>query len=172
MSEENEQTTEARPQVAPECGEWNGLKAEDAVERVLLAHLRDHASESLAARIAAGKKTVRGAVAFVTEWARKNAGSGARAAMVSSEDVFGQVMHYFEEDELNAEEKAPSAKVELPSAKAAPPVGPGSAAAKKVRAQIKERREARKAGAKKDGRKAKAPKQLDMLSLLFGGPEK
>lgn len=163
MDNEQQQPAPQTREEIPECEEWNGIKAENRTERVLLAYLRDNASESLAARIAAGKKTIRGAVSFVTNWARELA-KGENAAMISSDEVFGQAIHYFEEDSLDAEKKAPAAKVE---------VGPGSKAAKKVRAEIKQRREAKKAEKAAAPKKTKGPKMPVQLTLdwLFAGTE-
>ena len=144
----------------PECEEWNGMKAEDRTQRVLLAYLRDNASESLAERIKAGKKTLRGAVAFVTKWARDLA-KGSNAAMITSDDVFGQLMHYFEEDSLDAEGTAPAAKVEVPKPKR-------SKAAQRRLDAMKAADKPKPAAAPKMPAKPSGPVQLT-LDWLFGG---
>lgn len=101
------------------------LKAEDKTQEYLLSYLEANASDSLAERINAGKKTLCGAMSYLSDWARKELKPKGGVAGAPDEVVFGQLIHYFEEDSLDFEKKAPVATV-----KAAPAAAPVKAKGK------------------------------------------
>lgn len=88
------------------------LKADkdNPAEQRLLEVFNEQASASLKARVADGKKTIRGALAYLTDYARKKYAKGGTAVM-DSDEIIGQFFHYLEEDSLDFEGKAPCAKV-------------------------------------------------------------
>ncbi len=99
------------------------LKAENKTQEYLLAYLEANASESLAERINAGKKTLAGAFSYMTDWAKKELRKKGESCVGCPDEVaFGQLIHYFEEDSLDFENKEPVAKVavapETPTVKA------------------------------------------------------
>ena len=99
------------------------LKAEDKTQEYLLAYLEANASESLAERINAGKKTLAGAFAYMTDWAKKELRKKGESVVGCPDDVaFGQLIHYFEEDSLDFEKKAPVAKAAVVPTPTASPV--------------------------------------------------
>ena len=93
------------------------LKAETPTEERLLKYLEANASDSLVERINAGKKTMHGAWSYITDWAMKEFKPTPQNPSAGTDDaeVFGRLIHYFEEDSLDFEKKAPVAE-----AKAAP----------------------------------------------------
>ena len=132
------------------------LEAKDTVQQRLLDYLTANASEALAAKINAGKKTLAGAVRHATDQARKIA-DGAGSVCVDDATVFGWVVHFFEEDAIKETKAAERVKT------AAPEPAPKVAKSKRydVKAKEKELREAAKVP---DG-----PVQLDLFAALLGG---
>lgn len=96
------------------------LKAEDKTQEYILAYLEQNASDSLVERINAGKKTLSGCLSYLSDWARKELKPKGGVAGAPDEVVFGQAIHYFEEDSLDFEKKAPVAEVKAAPAAAAP----------------------------------------------------
>lgn len=86
---------------------------DNPAEQRLLEVFKEQASASLRARVSAGKKTIRGALAYLTDYAQKKyaKSNGGRAAVMDSDEIIGQFFHYLEEDSLDFEGKAPRAKV-------------------------------------------------------------
>lgn len=91
------------------------LPAGNPTEQRILDYLNENASEVLAAKINAGKKTLAGAVKYATDEARKMA-NGSGCVCVDDATVFGWIVHFFEEDEIE-EPKAekPKPAVRTPS---------------------------------------------------------
>ena len=87
------------------------LTAGNATEQRVLDYLLQNASEALAEKINAGKKTLAGAIRHATEEARTMA-AGSGCVCVDDDAVFSWIIHYFEEDEIK--EKAKPA-VRLPN---------------------------------------------------------
>ena len=146
------------------------LTANNATEARILAYLHENASEPLAEKISAGKKTLAGSVGYAKEEARKLAVDGC--ACVDDATVFGWIVHYFEEDSI--EEKAkPKPAVTLPGGvKQAAPAPTQHQRVKDRRARIAARK------AKDDTPTAVAPpkptppagpQQLTMFEALFTG---
>ena len=96
------------------------LKADSKTQEYLLAYLEANASESLAERINVGKKTLAGAMSYLTDWAKKTLKPKGGVAGAPDDVVFGQLIHYFEEDSLDFEKKDPVAEVKAAPAAAAP----------------------------------------------------
>lgn len=96
------------------------IKAEDKTQEYILAYLEENASDSLVERINAGKKTLSGCLSYLSDWARKELKPKGGVAGAPDEVVFGQAIHYFEEDSLDFEKKAPVAEVKAAPAAAAP----------------------------------------------------
>lgn len=87
------------------------LTANDRTETKVLEYLQENASNALAAKINAGKKTIKGALEYAKKEAQKMA-SGASCVCVDDETVFGWIVHYFEEDDISeVAAKNPSVKV-------------------------------------------------------------
>lgn len=80
------------------------LTAEDAGQKLILAYLEENASDSLAERINAGKKTMSGCWQYIRGRARALAKN--QCACVPDSEVFGWAVHYFEEDAMNNETSA------------------------------------------------------------------
>lgn len=91
------------------------LESGNSTEQRILDYLNENASEVLVEKINAGKKTLSGAVKYATEQARKMA-SGSGCVCVDDATVFGWIVHFFEEDEIQ-EPKAekPKAVVRTPA---------------------------------------------------------
>ena len=107
------------------------IKAEDKTQEYLLAYLEANASESLAERINAGKKTLAGAMSYLTDWAKKTLKPKGGVAGAPEDVVFGQLIHYFEEDSLDFEKKVPVAEV-----KAAPAAAPVKAKGRRTKVAV------------------------------------
>ena len=87
------------------------LKAEDQTEQYMLDHLEANAPDALVDKINAGKKTIAGAMSYLTDWARKELKPKGGVAGAPDAVVFGRLFHYFEEDSLDFEKKEPVAAV-------------------------------------------------------------
>jgi len=85
------------------------LEAKNPTEQRVLDYLRANASEILIEKINAGDKTIKGAMSYCKEEARKLGAEGG-CVVVDDETVFGWVIHFFEEDELK-EPKKPEPRV-------------------------------------------------------------
>ncbi len=79
------------------------LVAGNATEQRVLDYLLQNASQALAEKINAGKKTLKGAMSYCQDEARKINGCGNCVA-VEDATVFGWVIHYFEEANPDEEE--------------------------------------------------------------------
>lgn len=117
------------------------LKASNTTEQRVLDYLNENASDVLAAKINAGKKTLAGALGYAKEEASKLAG-GETCICVDDATVFGWIVHFFEEEHI----KEPSKKK---------PTRRVPAGAKK--------------SVKKSVKKPKPENQTSMLEALFGG---
>lgn len=73
------------------------LKAENANEEKVLAYLTANASDTLAAKINAGTKTLSAALTYCNGLARKEAVKGV--ACIDDAVVFGWCIHFFEEED-------------------------------------------------------------------------
>jgi len=84
----------------------------------ILEYLRANASDVLAEKINAGNKSLAGALSYCKVQARKLAQDSGMVC-VEDETVFGWVIHYFEEAELDQEEKPeepkPKKEIQLPA---------------------------------------------------------
>lgn len=88
------------------------LTAANKQEELVLAYLKENASQALADKINNGtpfekdgkplrnKKTLSGFMKYACEEARKLAEQGANSACIDSDTVFGWAIHYFEEDSI------------------------------------------------------------------------
>ena len=76
------------------------LKADNPAEQWLLDQLKEKASEILIWKINAEKKTLAGAMVYCKKRAQETVEKGAGYAMVDDATVFGWVIHFFEEDEI------------------------------------------------------------------------
>lgn len=95
------------------------LTAATPVETRILEYLKANASDVLAAKINAGKKTLAGAVSYAKQEAKKLA-EGEGCVCVDDATVFGWIVHFFEEEHI--EEKAAKPAIKLPGGvKTAPP---------------------------------------------------
>lgn len=112
------------------------LTANNATETRVLEYLQANASEVLATKINDGKKTLAGAMRHAWGEARKLA-EGEQSCCVDDATVFGWIVHYFEEDHITEEKKAPAVslpggvKAKKPAAKKAKPVAEKPPKAKK-----------------------------------------
>ncbi len=95
--------------------------AANPTEQRILDYLQQNASELLAQKINAGKKTLSGAVKYATAEARKLA-NGSGCVCVDDATVFGWIIHFFEEDDVKepAKEKTKAAVVKKAGAPAEP----------------------------------------------------
>lgn len=116
------------------------LTAKNKQEELVLKHLRDNASETLADKINNGtlfekdghpllnKKTLAGFMKYACDEARKLAEKGANFACVDDATVYGWAIHYFEEESIEgtlytidgAEYKPTVKRVESNTVKAKP----------------------------------------------------
>lgn len=96
-----------------------GLKANTKVEKRLLDYLNENCSDMLAFKIQAGTKTIQGALKYIQDEVRKTIDKGkqkgAMCVMVEDEEVFGMLIHYFEEDEIKEDKKAKKKTESKPS---------------------------------------------------------
>lgn len=90
------------------------LEAKDATEKRVLEYLQANASEALAEKINAGSKTLKGALGYAKDEARKLA-QGDGFVCVEDETVFGWIVHYFEESEITEKASKEKPAVVLPS---------------------------------------------------------
>ena len=90
------------------------LTAANPTEQRILDYLNQNASETLAAKINAGKKTLAGAVKYATEEARAMA-KGSGCVCVDDSTVFGWIVHFFEEDEITEPKERAKGVVKTPS---------------------------------------------------------
>jgi len=126
------------------------LKTENDTERRVLAYLHENASDVLAEKINAGKKTLAGAIDFAKGEARKLA-NGEPCVCVDDATVFGWIVHFFEEDHIAEVPKKAKPTVVLPSG-------------------VTKRSAPKKAATTKPVEPtAEAPAQLSMMESLFGG---
>ena len=87
------------------------LKAETETEKRILEYLLANASPDLMARIDAEGKTMQGCMKYITSYAKAKIAMDKRhgevCVSVPPEEVFGQVMHYFEDEAEGAIYKSP-----------------------------------------------------------------
>lgn len=81
------------------------LKATTPNEEIILNYLNANASETLAAKINNGKKTLTQCWNYIVSEAKKLAQNNC--ACVEDKTVFGWAIHFFEEDSIKAEEQKP-----------------------------------------------------------------
>lgn len=74
-----------------------------APETMIYQYIEANASDALVEKINAGKKTIAGCMAYVKECARHKA--VGNCAMVEDKEVYGWVMHFFEEDGIKEDKK-------------------------------------------------------------------
>ena len=84
------------------------LTAKNRNEEIILEHLKKSATDVLAEKINAGKKTLTGCWNFIVSEARQKAVSGC--ACIEDREVFGWALHYFEEDSIEECTSAPKLK--------------------------------------------------------------
>lgn len=78
------------------------LTANNANEQRVLDYLEANASDVLAEKINAGKKTLKGFFEYASGEARKTAVNGC--ACIDDQTVFGWAVHYFEEEDIKETE--------------------------------------------------------------------
>jgi hypothetical protein len=89
------------------------LTADGQTEQRILDYLNENASAVLAEKINAGKKTLAGAVKYATDEARKLS-KGGGCVCVDDATVFGWIVHFFEEDEIQEPKKQTRGTVRTP----------------------------------------------------------
>jgi hypothetical protein len=106
-----------------------GLKAKNDVEKRLLDYLNEHCSDMLAFKIQAGTKTLQGCVEYikgeVKKRIEKEKQKGSVCMMVEDDDVFGMMIHFFEEDSIeepNKKKPKKAAEVKKPESPKPEPV--------------------------------------------------
>ncbi len=92
------------------------LKADDPTEQRVLDYLNENASEVLAEKINAGKKTIAGALEYAKGEARSLAVNGC--ACIEDATVFGWVIHFFEEDDIKEPKKGAATRTARTAGKA------------------------------------------------------
>ena len=86
------------------------LKAGNATEQRVLDYLCANASEVLAGKINAGKKTLAGALDYAKQEAKKLA-KGEACVCVDDATVFGWIVHFFEEEHIEQPKAKPAVKL-------------------------------------------------------------
>lgn len=89
------------------------LRAENETEDRIMDYLLENASDALAEKINAGDKTLAGALRYSKDQARKQEHNGV--ACIEDATVFGWVIHYFEEADLDEEEKPKASSTPEPA---------------------------------------------------------
>lgn len=79
----------------------------NATEKRILDYLEANASDVLAERINAGKKTLSGAMQYAKSEARKLPNQGV-CVCVDDATVFGWIIHFFEEDDIAEKKQKPA----------------------------------------------------------------
>jgi hypothetical protein len=95
------------------------LEAKNPTEKRVLAYLEANASEVLAERINAGKKTLAGALGYAKDEARAMAVDGV--ACVDDATVYGWIIHFFEEDSITETARKAQPAVRVPKGVATSP---------------------------------------------------
>ena len=75
-----------------------------AEQRIIAEYIDQNASAALVNKINAGDKGMSDCLTFITNQARKKAGS-SRCVCVSDEEVYGWAFHYFEEDSIKKDKE-------------------------------------------------------------------
>ena len=86
------------------------LKSNNQTEQRILDYLNSNASEVLTAKINAREKTLKGALAYAKDEARKIA-AGAECIAVDDATVFGWIIHFFEEYHIQEKKTAKTVTV-------------------------------------------------------------
>jgi hypothetical protein len=98
------------------------LQSKSATETRVLQYLEDNASDVLAEKINAGKKTLAGALDYAKGEARKLA-NGEGCICVEDATVFGWIIHFFEEEHIEEPKPVkPAVRVPAGVSKKTPPV--------------------------------------------------
>lgn len=79
------------------------LKANSDYERAILDYLESNASDALVEKINNGSKTLEQCFAYIRKQAQQEAKNNC--AMIEDKVVYGWAVHFFEEDEIEAEVK-------------------------------------------------------------------
>lgn len=88
------------------------LQAGNAYETAVLKYLEENASDALVEKINSGEKTLKQCFAYVKDQAKKEAKSGC--AMVEDKVVYGWAVHFFEEDDIEVEDKGKTKPIPEP----------------------------------------------------------
>lgn len=80
------------------------LTASNPYEEAVLNYLKGNASDTLAEKINAGKKTLAQCFAYIKNEAKTSAQNGV--AMIEDKVVYGWAVHFFEEDDIKVKESA------------------------------------------------------------------
>ena len=96
-----------------------GLKAKGKFQERLLKYLNENCSDVLAFKIQASGKTLAGAEAYLYEEVKKTIEKekqkGAMCIAVEDDEVFGRLIHFFEEDSIaEPDKKKPKAVTKQP----------------------------------------------------------
>lgn len=110
------------------------LTAKNPTEQRILEYLQQNASEILSEKINAGKKTLAGALDYAKGEAKKLA-EDETCVCIDDATVFGWIIHYFEEDHITEEKKAPTVK--LPGSVAVKPAAPAMSVKEEIAALTK-----------------------------------
>ena len=130
------------------------LEAHTEAEKRVKAYLEENASEVLAEKINAGKKTLEGFFRYAKDQARAKAVNGC--ACIDDKTVFGWAIHYFEEEAITESKAKPKAEKPKEERKAAK-IEASKQSSKTVTAE----REPKKKDKQADG-------QLDLFGLIGG----
>lgn len=96
------------------------LKASNTTEQRILDYLNQNASDALTEKINSGTKTLAGAMKYAKKEAQK-LGAADGCVCVDDETVFGWIVHFFEEEDVE-EPKAAKPAVRVPGGAAVKPV--------------------------------------------------
>lgn len=88
------------------------LQAGNAYETAVLKYLEENASDILVEKINSGNKTLEQCFVYIKNQAKKEAQSGC--AMIEDKVVYGWAVHFFEEDEIEAEVKGKAKPIPEP----------------------------------------------------------
>lgn len=75
------------------------LEPKNNNEEIILAYLKENASETLAKKINAGRKTLAQCWNYIVSEAKKQSVNGC--ACIAGSEVFGWAIHFFEEDAID-----------------------------------------------------------------------
>lgn len=88
------------------------LTANNAYETAVLKYLEENASDALVEKINSGEKTLGQCFVYIKDQAKKEAQSGC--AMIEDKVVYGWAVHFFEEDDIEVNDKGKTKPIPEP----------------------------------------------------------